>query len=77
MDILHPAKRLDELTKEIHACILEGTRRFLMIGKLLKQVQDDQLWALSGCDVLTFLESIITKETVEARHTNQNYLGIY
>jgi hypothetical protein len=56
MELTHPAKNLDTITKEIHACILEGTRRFLMIGKLLKQVQDDQLWALSGCDVLTFLE---------------------
>jgi len=56
LEITHPAKRLDEVTKEIHACILEGTRRFLMIGKLLKQVQDDNIWQASSCDCHSFLE---------------------
>jgi len=54
MELIKPAQHLDTITKEIHQCILEGTRRFLMIGKLLKQVQDDNMWQLT--DANSFLE---------------------
>lgn len=48
------ANRLNEIAVEINKCIVEGAKRFLLIGKLLKEVRDGNLWMHSGA--VTFRE---------------------
>ena len=61
MEITHSARKLDDLTKEIHVCILEGTRRFLRIGELLLQIDEENLWQHDDCShsFLEFCEKAI------------------
>lgn len=56
MELTKPKVTLDEITKRIHAHIIEGTKRFVLIGELLTKVKEDNLWQASGCDCNSFFE---------------------
>ena len=47
MELTKPKVTLDEITKKIHAHIIEGTKRFILIGELLTKVKEDNLWQIS------------------------------